>query len=355
MRRFSRLLRSIPFRSGLRSRPYHRVQQDEYDLYDGIHEPIVSEAVWMLVCLKRQKRGIRYEKTYSQEHEHLLSSILKCLVCGAGMYGSVNWKRRKDGTYRDTFYYLCKHRKLVDGHTCTYRPHPPQARIDAEVESLVVDALQSPAFIAAAQDNLNRTIDADEIKARIAEMEKARAQLAGAKDKLARQLDRLDVADRHYDAKYADMQARLDSFYDQIAETDANIRKERGSLTKLFQGQATMENAIQTLRLVQDEFGSMPDAVKKRIFTSILDSVEIFEQPRPDGRQVKCVHFKFPVTVDGETGTDWWYAPDDDPDDGPGGGPSSGPGGPDGGPGIGGGGSYKETSEFSVRGVSSSE
>lgn len=338
---------------------YHRVQQDEYDLYDGIHEPIVSEAVWMQACLKRQQRGIRYEKTYSLEHEHLLSSILKCPVCGAGMYGSVNRKRRKDGTYRDTFYYLCKHRKLVDGHTCTYRPHPPQARIDAEVEALVVDALQSPAFIEAAQEKLNQTIDADEIEARVAEMEKARAQLSGAKDKLARQMDRLDVTDRHYDAKYADMQARLDSFYDQIAETDANIRKERGSLTKLFQGRATMDNAIRMLRLVQDEFGSMPDAVKKRMFTSILDGVEIFEQPRPDGRQVKCVHFKFPVTVDGETGTDWWYTPDDGPDDGPSGGPSGcsggGPSSSDGGPDTGEGGSYRETSEFKVSGLSSSE
>jgi site-specific DNA recombinase len=336
---------------------YHRIKQDEYDLYDGLHEPIVSEATWMKACLKRQQRGVNHEKVYSLEHEHLLSTILKCPVCGSGMYGSVNRKYRKDGTHRDTFYYLCKHRKNIDGHVCTYRPHPPQARIDAEVEALVVDALQSPAFIKAAQDNLNQTIDADEIKARIAEMEKARAQLAGAKDKLARQMDLLDIADKHYDAKYADMQARLDKFYDQIAETDANIRKERGSLTKLFQGQATMDNAIRMLRLVQDEFGSMPDAVKKRVFTAILDAVEIFEQPQPDGRQVKCVRFKFPVTVDGETDTDWWYTPDDgdDEDGGPGGGPGNpGAGGQNSGSGTGGKGSYKEKSVFSASGFSSS-
>lgn len=333
---------------------YRRIQQDEYDIYDGIHEPLVSEAVWMQACLKRQQRGVRHEKTYSLGHEHLLSSILKCPVCGAGMYGSVNRKCRKDGTYRDTFYYLCKHRKNIDGHVCTYRPHPPQARIDAEVEALVVDALQSPEFIEAMQNRLNQTIDADEIKARIAEMEKARAQLTGAKDKLARQMDLLDIADKHYDAKYADMQARLDAFYDQIAETDANIRRERNSLTKLFQGKASMENAIQMLRLVQDELGSMPDSLKKSVYVNILDSVEIFEKPQPDGRQVKCVRFKFPVTVDGETDTDWWY-PGDGEDDGPcggsGSGPSSGPVG-----GVGSEdmekGSHKETSEFRDRDLS---
>lgn len=26
---------------------YHRIQQEDYDIYDGIHEPIVSEEVWM--------------------------------------------------------------------------------------------------------------------------------------------------------------------------------------------------------------------------------------------------------------------------------------------------------------------
>ena len=31
------------------------------------------------------------------------------------MYGNVNRKKRKDGTaYKDYFYYVCKHRKLVD-------------------------------------------------------------------------------------------------------------------------------------------------------------------------------------------------------------------------------------------------
>lgn len=194
---------------------------------------------------------------------------------------------------------------------------PPQARINAEVETLVVDALQSLVFIEAAQGNLNQGIDKDKIKSRIAEMEKVLAQLAGVKDKLTRQMDLLDIVDKHYDAKYADMQAWLDAFYDQIAETDANIRKERKSLTKLFQGKASIENAVNMLRLVQDEFSSMSDSIKKNVFMSILDSVEIFEKPQPDGRQVKRVRFEFPVTVDGEADTDWWY-PGDGEDSGPG-------------------------------------
>lgn len=78
-------------------------------------------------------------------------------------------------------------------------------------------------------------------------------------------------------------------------------------LVKVFEGRASMENALQMLRLVQDKFPSLPDATKKQVFQEMLESVEIFEQRQPDGRQVKAIHFRFPVTIEGETSKDWWY------------------------------------------------
>ena len=286
----------------------HIVKQQDYDIYDGEHEAIVSEEVWMQAYAKRQQFGGRREKKYSLEHEHLLSGILRCPVCGAGMYGSVNRKKKKDGTYyKDSFYYVCKHRKMIDGRTCSFRFQPSQDRINAEVEALVVDAWQSPVFLEAIQERLNQTIDEDEIKARIAEMEKSKSQLVGAKVKLAQQMDKLDINVPHYDDKYEDMQRRLDVFYDDIATIDANIQTEQRKLEKVFEGRASMENALQMLKYVQDAFPKLPDATKKQVFQEMLESVEIFEQRQPDGRQVKAIHFRFPVTIEGETSKDWWY------------------------------------------------
>ena len=60
-------------------------------------------------------------KTHSIEHEHILTGILKCLGCGANMYGTINRKRHpKGGTYRDYFYYACKHPTGTTGHKCDY-------------------------------------------------------------------------------------------------------------------------------------------------------------------------------------------------------------------------------------------
>mgnify|MGYP000608024872 FL=1 len=91
-------------------------------LNDGIHEAIISEEMWNQAHRKRQETGVLHVKTHSLEHKHILSGIIKCPVCGSGMYGNVNRKKHPDGGYyKDYFYYACKHRKLVDGHRCTYK------------------------------------------------------------------------------------------------------------------------------------------------------------------------------------------------------------------------------------------
>ena len=62
------------------------------------------------------------------------------------MYGTVNRKKKKDGSgeyYKDAWYYVCKHRKLIDGQKCTYRRQPPQGPIDKEVTAIVGQATVS--------------------------------------------------------------------------------------------------------------------------------------------------------------------------------------------------------------------
>ena len=75
------------------------VKQDSYILSDGIHEAIISEDDWNLAKQKRNINGVKHEKIHSLEHEHILSGILKCPICGKGMYGNVNRKKKKDETF----------------------------------------------------------------------------------------------------------------------------------------------------------------------------------------------------------------------------------------------------------------
>ena len=56
---------------------YHIVKQKDYMLYDGIHEPIISEADWQLAQKQRQQTNKRQIKTHSLDHEHVLSGLVK--------------------------------------------------------------------------------------------------------------------------------------------------------------------------------------------------------------------------------------------------------------------------------------
>ena len=126
---------------------YHIVKQKEYMLSDGIHEAIISEEMWNQAHRKRQETGVLQVKTHSLEHEHILSGIIKCPVCGSGMYGNVNRKKHPDGSYyKDYFYYACKHRKLVDGHRCTYKRQWNEDRINAAVEEIIRKFVKNPKF-----------------------------------------------------------------------------------------------------------------------------------------------------------------------------------------------------------------
>lgn len=82
---------------------FHVVKQDEYSLYEGAHDAIISEEDFALAKQKRVDTGVRFEKTHSLDHEHILSGILKCPVCGGAMYANVNRKKKKDGTYYRDF------------------------------------------------------------------------------------------------------------------------------------------------------------------------------------------------------------------------------------------------------------
>ena len=100
---------------------YRQVKKDDYLLVDGLHEALVSEEVWEQAQVKVAAQAKKYEKVNRDKKEkiHLLSGILKCPVCGAGMYGNKSIKKRKDGSnYKDFYYYGCKHRNMTRGHKC---------------------------------------------------------------------------------------------------------------------------------------------------------------------------------------------------------------------------------------------
>ena len=282
---------------------YHIVKQDEYPVYDGVHDAIISEEDWLLAQDKRKKTGVKNKKVYSLEHQHLLSGIVCCPECGQPMYGSVNRKRKKDGTfYRDYWYYACKHRLELDGHKCSYRKQVHQERVNSAVEEFISKIVKNPKFEEAIKQKINARIDTAEIEAEIESLNKKLRQLNMSKDKLGKTMDSLDMFDEFYNKKYDDMQLRLNGLYRDIAETEKELSAVYEKLENIRKDKISQEKVYQFLLFFDIIYPKFTDAEKKEFLGSIIERIEINPEPTENGQILKKIKFRIPICYDGNDG-----------------------------------------------------
>ena len=279
---------------------FHVVKQDEYSLYEGAHDAIISEEDFALAKQKRVDTGVRFKKTHSLDHEHILSGILKCPVCGGAMYANVNRKKKKDGTYYgDFFYYACKHRIRIDGHSCDYHKQWGQDKVNAAVEEVIRKMVNNPKFQTALKQKIGSKIDTSELDKEKVVLNKQLQQAIGAKNKIAEQMDRLDITDKHYDRKYEDMQNRLDKQYDEISSLEEKIESVSLRIDNLHKNKLSGEAVYQILLQFDKMYSEFTDLEKKRFLKSFVKDVFVHEQELPDGRFLKGIKFRFPIFYNG--------------------------------------------------------
>ena len=269
-----------------------------YQLVNG--ELIISEEMWNQAHGERQETGVLQVKTHSLEHEHILSGIIKCPVCGSGMYGNVNRKKHPDGGYyKDYFYYACKHRKLVDGHRCTYKRQWNEDRINAAVEEIIRKFVKNPKVEQEIRKQIGSSIDTSELDRKYDGLKDRLSQTTGAKNRLADQMDHLSVSDKNYDKKYNDMQERLDKLYDEITDIENAMEEVETRLYNIRQDKISEDNVYQFLLFFDKLYDKFTDLEKKTFLKSFLSDVFIYEEEQKDGRILKGLQFKFPIYMNG--------------------------------------------------------
>ena len=279
---------------------YHVVKQEEYPIYDGIHDAIISEEDWLLAQDKRKKTGIKNEKIYSTEHQHLLTGIIKCPICGAGLYGSVNRKRKKDGSfYRDYWYYACKHRLEYDGHKCTFKKQIHQEKINEAVVEVIRNIVKNSKFDSAIKEKLDASVDLSKYEKEEAYLMTQIRQLTAAKERLGSQIDRLDCSDRHYEQKFCDMQNRINSLYDEIAEATENLETIQTQIKAIKEQKISRKRIFEFLELFDIIYNEFTEFEKKEFLHSFIKKIEIYPEPLENGQILKSIQFRFPVYYQG--------------------------------------------------------
>lgn len=283
---------------------YKRVKADDYMVVDGMHEAIIGQETWEATRLRRKETGVKWDKTHSLDHEHILSGLVKCPVCGAGLVGTLRRrKNKKSGEYKDDFYYKCLHRKKIDEtNFCNFRLVLSQDEINHQVEEIILDMVADPDFKDYMVRKIDEKVDVSSLEAEREQVREQLRQVMGAKKKLTEMLDRLDVNDKHYDRKYQDMHDRLDILYDRISELEDIIADIEAKISGAYGEKITANQLYEILLNFDKMYFRMSDLEKKQFMREFIEEIELYPEKQEDGRILKQLSLGFPVFYEGSEG-----------------------------------------------------
>ena len=277
---------------------YRLVEQENYLLVDGLHEAIVSEDLWHEAQVKLLAQAKKYEKVNNGKDNkvHLLTGLLKCPICGAGMYGNKSIKHKPDGTkYKDFFYYGCKHRTMTRGHKCEYKKQINEELLDSAVAEVIIKLVSNPKFAAMMQQKINMKIDTSAIEQEIVEFEKQLRQSYSTKSRLIDEIDSLDPDDKHYIKRKADLDDRLYKMYDKIEDTENLLIEARAKKMAIEAEKLTADNIYKVLIYFEKLYAVMDEQEKRQIMESLISEIHIYEERQPNGQWLKSIKFKLPI------------------------------------------------------------
>ena len=277
---------------------YHLVEQENFLLVDGLHEAIIPEDVWNAAQAKLIAQAKKYEHVNKGKNErtHLLSGIVKCPICGAGMYGNKSIKYKKDGTkYKDFFYYGCKHRGMQRGHKCDYRKQIREELLDDAVAEVIVKLVSNPHFAAMMQEKINMKVDTTAIDQEITNYEKQLRQDYAIKSKLIEEIDNLNPDDRHYIRRKSDLDDRLYRMYDKIEELESQLIDARAKKTSIEAEKITGDNIYKVLICFDKLYFAMNDVERRQLIEALIAEIQIYEERKPNGQWLKSIRFKLPI------------------------------------------------------------
>ena len=230
------------------------------------------------------------------EKVHLLSEILKCPVCGAGMYGNKSIKKRKDGSnYKDFYYYGCKHRNMTRGHKCDYKKQVHEEMLDASVAEVISKLVSNPKFSDLIRNKINMEVDTSALDQEIENYKIQLRRLYHNKDTILSDMDSLDYEDKHYQRRKTDLENHLYKTYDKIDDAEELLVSAKAKKRSLLADKITGDNIYKALVFFDKLYAQMNEAEKREFLSQLVDNVQIYEGRKENGQWLKSIEFKLPI------------------------------------------------------------
>ena len=281
-----------------------RIEVDDYILTKNVHEPIVSQEVWDAAQKKRISMQGKKEKK-EEDHEYILSGLLKCPLCGRTLYGAPmrNGKKRKDGTPYPVYYaYACRpsiSSRKKDGN-CSFGQISAH-KIDEPIRDIILKLVNSETFGQRMVELADEQLSVSEVQKEIQGIEEQLRNLHRTQRELEDRRNRINFKDKHWQRKLDSYETALDEIYDDMSRLEDALEDKEKILESIKRQGLSRESIYEGLRIFAKIYDTASDYDKKQFMQSFIKSIELYpEKSRREGCMIKTIHFSFPVSYDGK-------------------------------------------------------
>lgn len=268
----------------------------------GSHEAIVSEEVWDKAQEKKNFIANEYKTLVRAPYPHLLKGLVKCPVCGKSLVGiRCSGKRGRNGEiYKPISYYQCRYSQKQEGYVCSFTKRVNQEIFDTLVLDLLNKLQYSKKFKNALEKAMNFLGEGEDLTQKLQNLHRSLRDTEALKEKLCLQIDGLNMLNETFETKYQKLSDELDTVYNQIEDQEREIEDTRNALEAVKQRQVSFEKLSQFLKDLKPLLNKMTTAEKKELCLSFIERVDLFPNERQDGKLIKSIAFKFPLSFNDE-------------------------------------------------------
>ena len=184
-------------------------------------------------------------------------------------------------------------------HKFDYHKQWGQDIVNDAVAELIKKMVTSPDFEKGIREKIAARVDTSELEQELDGLKKKMRQLEVSKDKIAIQMDNLDVTDSMYEKKYDDLQKRFYDKYDEMALTENHMNEIQSRLAHIRRKQLSGDRIYNFLIAFDKLYDKLSDAEKKEFMGTFVESIELYPERLANGKFLKHIHFRFPVYYNG--------------------------------------------------------
>lgn len=276
---------------------YRRVKCDDYIVSDGIaHEAIISEELFQKAQMKLEDRRLSMAPRVGKPAKYILSSILRCPMCGGPMVSDIVTWTNRGGERKVQRYYQCANYSRSKYGKCK-KNGIKKEQIETEVIGFTKRLIRDPRFMADIEALVGKKIDVTEIEAELSGYQKRLKQLSRNKANLEKDIDNITDEDDFAERKRQDMNNRLNRLYEEIYSVEGQIADCEQRKAVVENSNLAQDNIQQMLYAFSEFFDEMDDEDKRMVIKALIS--EIHMRPKEEWKQgsnpIKEIVYNFPL------------------------------------------------------------